>query len=257
MKKQDTAIAAKTEALPALPMNENELKAMYGDMTAEDFKVPRLVLLEGLSPEVAEGLGKPGDLFLKGLNMNLGSAPLEVVVLMRFKTRICWRDLSSGGGILCRANDGKTGMGEPGGACAACTKTQWVGQEQPECSLYENFIVWVRDPSKGVPLPIALSGTKGRLGTLKDFNTMLEIHRLQNRPFFDKVYTIKPTQKSNPRIASAKYHVFGIAPGNDNKLLNQDEVKGYYELFKKLSQQNLVVEQDQESGATPTNQPEI
>ncbi len=226
--------------------------AMFGQLDDEDFKLPRLVTLEGLSPEVADGLGKAGDLFVKGLNLNLGPGPVEVIVLCRSKSRMRWQPLEEGGGIMCNAIDGKTGMGEPGGQCRTCPFQMWQGRTKPLCDLYENFIVLVRG-SDVIPgmIPIAISGARTRLGGLRDFNTMLEVHRYQNRPLFDKCYKLTVVEKQNPQVKGSRYHVFQLTPGNNNQLLPQEEQQALLSIFQVVSQKRLVIEQEKPQPSVP------
>ncbi len=241
--KKEMAVKS-TQEIATMKMTPAEMQKMSGELTNEDFKIPRLVVLEALSPEVADGLGKTGDLFVKGLNINLGKNPVEIIVLLRSKSRIRWIDLDKGGGIQCQSLNGKDGIGEPGGDCYKCQLQAWQGTTQPECDLYENFIIVLRKSE--VTIPIAISGSKARLGGLRDFNTMLELHRYQQRPFFDKSYLIKSVEKQNPNIKGSKYHVFQIVPGNDNKFLSKDEVEKYYQMFKAVSSRDIVIDQDDE-----------
>ena len=242
------------DQLPAL--NQAEQQAMYGDIEREDLKIPRLSILESMSPEVADSLGKPGDFFVKGLNLNLGSNPVEVVVLMRSKSRMRWAPLDDGGGILCQADDGKNGVGEPGGSCQDCDLKNWKGREQPLCDLYENFIVMVRGVE--LALPVALSGSRSRLSGLRDLNTMLELHRLQQRPFYDKAYQIRAVKKQNPNVKGSNYHVFGFFPGNKNEIIPLEEQRMYSEMFKAFSRLNVKIERDIEAKpATASDGPSI
>lgn len=230
------------KALATVPMNSQEMQQMYGDMTQEDFKIPRLVILEGLSPEVSDGLGKPGEFFIKGLNVNLGNNPLDIVVLLRQKSRIKWNPLDKGGGIACQSLNGRTGAGQPGGDCYSCCEQVWNGKEKPKCDLYENFIVTL--PAHDDLPAVAISGNKSKLAKFKDFNTMLEVHKMKNRPLFDKVYQAKIVQKTNPQ--GAKYHIFQFVPNATNALLPAEKVGEYYNMFKSMAGKPVLVEQEAE-----------
>lgn len=234
------------ENLPAT-LSQNDIQQMYGDMTQEDFKVPRVVILEGLSPEVSDGLGKPGDIFIKGLNINLGKEPLTIVVLMRQKSRIKWNPLDKGGGMACQSLNGRNGVGNPGGNCYECAEQMWSGQEKPLCDLYENFIV-VLPEHKDLP-PVAISGNRSRLGKFKDFNTMLEVHRMKNRPLFDKEYVVKVVPKTNKQ--GAKYHIFQFMPTIENTLLHSSVVTEYMTMFKNMSAKPVIIDHERETDEGP------
>lgn len=241
MAKKEKELVKKEEQPLGFALSQEEQAQMYGNMDQEDFKIPRLAVLESLSPEVSDGLGKPGDLFIKGLNINLGTGPVKIVVLMRQKSRIRWNPLEQGGGIACRADDGLNGMGDPGGSCLKCPMHVWTGSEKPKCDLYENVIAVL--PEYPELPPIAISGSRGRLSKFRDFNTMLEVHRYQKRPLFDKEYEVSVLKKTN--LQGAKYHIFQFNPNKENKLLPSEEVEKYYNMFKSMSAKPIIIEHDE------------
>lgn len=255
MKKQDkskekevrpTVPSQKADNLP-VQLSQTDMQQMYGDMTQEDFKIPRMVILEGLSPEVSDGLGKPGEIFIKSLNMNLGKDPLRIVVLLRQKSRIKWNALDKGGGIACQSLNGRTGVGAPGGSCYECAEQIWNGQEKPICDLYENFIVVL--PEHPELPPVAISGNRSRLAKFKDFNTMLEVHRMKGRPLFDKEYIIKVIPKANKQ--GAKFHILQFMPTIENALLNSEQVAGYMTMFKNMSAKPVIIDMEREVEVSP------
>lgn len=82
-----------------------EAVAMEG-ITSEDFAVPRLILLQALSPQVEDDLGKAGNFFHSGAELDLGS---ELIVSPCYITKAytLWRPRPEGG-ILARARDAIT-----------------------------------------------------------------------------------------------------------------------------------------------------
>lgn len=256
--KETKDIVPKQDA-PLAVVSATDIETAFGGLDATHVNVPRLVVLEGLSPEVArEKLGTPGDLFVKGLNRNLGSNPLEVVVLMRFHSRIFWKGLKNGGGILCQSFDGKRGEGEPGGDCAACTKKDWgirperndPSDKKPECSEYENFLVVLRsDLQAGEAFPMVVGGTGTRLKGLRDWNTMLMQLYQRRLPPFAKSYLLKPVAIETEAGFS---HVLRAEVGNGNALLPEEEQKAAYSLFTAFKGKRVVVDQADERVSTQT-----
>src|SRR3990167_446075 len=240
-------------------MSSDDLTQSYGDIDREHVNIPRMVMLEQLSPEVGDGLGKSGDFFIKGLNQNLGIGPIEVVVLMRGHSRMRWKDINEGGGILCQALDGKTGSGDPGGSCADCRLKEWSGKTQPQCDLYENFIVVQRNLlAQQEGFPLAISGSRTKLKGLKDFNTILMQSIQQRRPLFVKSYLIKSVEKINPKIpGNNKYHTFQISVGNGNAQLPPEEQQLAYQLFKSFAGRSIHIDQENNKSEadTQTNGP--
>lgn len=239
-KKEETALAVPQ-------MDATELKEMYGEMDSTDITIPRIVILQGLSPEVSEGRGKPGEFFIKGLERNLGATPLEVIVLLRNKSRIRWQDLQLGGGILCRSFDAKVGIGEPGGSCEACKFSQWEVSDEnkggrPGCDIYQNLIVVIRND--GEWLPMAISGNRSKLKALKNLNSLLMVELAKQRPLFSKSYVIEPKDATNPK--GLRYFSYRVSPANNNQQLPEEEQLRAYELFKSLKGKKIDIVQDQE-----------
>ena len=72
---------------------------------ASDVEIPRIKLLQALSPEVAEG-GKRQGTFLHTVTEEELGNELKVVIVYYDRSFILWRPRGSGGGILARAMDG-------------------------------------------------------------------------------------------------------------------------------------------------------
>lgn len=219
--------------LPAA-MDAMDMKAMYGDLSGNDITVPRITVLQGLSPEVAEGMGRPGNLFAVGLNQELGKE-LEVIPIIRNQTRIRWQPLAQGGGILCRSLDSKIGQGDPGGSCADCGLKEWVDNKQPACDLYENVIVVLRNSEDAIPM--AISGYKTKLKAMRDWNTLFMVELQKKRPLFMKSYIVKVIEKTNK--ANLKYFSFKVFPGNNNQVLPEADIRKAEGIFNTIKGRNL------------------
>ena len=242
-------------ALAPIQMDKGDMQEMFGDMDSGDVSVPRIVVLQGLSPEVTNGQGKPGDFYVKGLERNLGSAPLEVVILLRNKSRIRWQDLQLGGGILCRSGDAKSGVGDPGGNCAACPYSQWEVSDdnksgRPGCDVYQNLIVVLRKDDDWFPM--SLSGNRSKLKAFKNLNALLMVEMGKGRPLFTKSYLVESIKQTNKQ--SMQYFSLRIAPGNGNALLPDDEQQKAFALFKSLKGKNIEISHEQDVVSEPVDE---
>lgn len=232
------------QELTAPPKNElaalgaDDIGTMYGDLGADDIAVPRLTVLQGLSPQVSDGLGKPGTLFVTGLNRDLGRE-LEIVPLLRNRTRMRWRPLDEGGGIICQSFDSKTGVGDPGGDCERCPMAVWRSSKPPLCDVYENVIVALRADEDWVP--VALSGARTKLKAMKDLNTLFMAEMLKKRPLFMKSYVIRVIDKMNK--AGLKYYNFRVMPGNNNQVLPAAEIEKAQRLYDMIKHRTLNIQQ--------------
>lgn len=80
------------------------------NMDKEDFKTPRIILLQALNPEIKtfQGVAFPGNFWHTGMNVNLGES-FDFVPALASKRVILWRPRSDNeGGILAFSKDGKT-----------------------------------------------------------------------------------------------------------------------------------------------------
>ena len=114
MAKQSTAVTKNRPAPPPARRNEDELPAyMQGkagqgvEMIGQgDIEIPRIKLMQGLSPELEQYNGlKAGDFFHTLTEKNLGNE-VRIIPVYIDKRFILWNPREAGGGILARADDG-------------------------------------------------------------------------------------------------------------------------------------------------------
>lgn len=245
--KEVAVVETKEQALAKL--NTAEAEAMYGKMEREDLVIPRLTVLQGLSPEVQDGLGKPGSLFVTSINRELGKE-VEIIPLMRNRSRIRWSPRSEGKGIKCRSTDAVTGVGEPGGTCKTCPQAQWTGNNAPSCDLFENVFVVLRQDADWFPL--SFSGSRTKMKPFQALNTLLLMEQMKGRPIFGKSYTIRVIDDKNGK--GDRYFNYRISAANDNKPLPEAEIEKARELFQMIRASNVKVAQEHEDQPTSTNE---
>lgn len=236
-----------TKALAPITPTRQELVEMGGEFEREDLSVPRLALLQSTSPEVADGLGRPGDLFIKGQNRVIDTRELEIIPILRSKSRILWKDLQNGGGILCQATDGKHGVGAPGGDCNVCPMAEWHGQGKPSCDLYQNVMVVFRQDEDW--FPVVISGARTKLKALRELNNLLAMELQKGRPLFSKSYLLKVIQKTGN--VGNKYFTFTISPANKNAQLSPEEQQRAYEIFSRFK--TVAIQPDAEPESDPSS----
>ncbi len=228
----ENELSKKEETLPALsPADAADQAAMFGDFEREDLTIPRLVLLQSTSPQVDDGLGKPGEFFVTGINRNLGAGPLELIPLMRSKSRAYWKKLDEGGGKMCEAKDAKHGVGSPGGDCESCPAQRWHGNDKPLCDLNENLVAVVRTDEDWMPL--AVTGKRSTLRAMKDLNMLLTMEIPKHRPIYAKSYLMRVVPKNIPNTQK-KYYTFAFTQGNQNAVLPEAEQARAAVLFQRF-----------------------
>lgn len=189
----DTKLAKKEPQKEELA-NVQEVPLGFEDETSDDFIIPRIKVCSALTPEVREKLAEEGDI-INSLTHEKYNGQTFIPVL-KFNSNILWRERADGGGIKCRAQDGKTGFDEAGArlVCAQCRKNEFdnskTGREAiPQCTKYLNFLGWIQ----GEPMPIILSFAKTNYNIGKKLYSMAKVTR-QNMWNFG--YILKPKEMS-------------------------------------------------------------
>lgn len=101
---KEVAKKASGDVVPSF-MKDDVSKGMAQNIDSDDYEIPRLKLLQALSPEIEDGQGKAGQFYHNVLEEPLGET-LTVVPIFVFKSFILWNPRHEGGGILARAMDG-------------------------------------------------------------------------------------------------------------------------------------------------------
>lgn len=147
----------KAEGQVLAPQTEGPLG--FEDDDADDMIIPRVKIVQTLSPERRSGEANEGDIINSLTKEKLNGK--KFIPVFKFNNNIWWDERSSGGGILCMSRDGK--MGVPTGAtegklCAACRKCEFDNTKQgreaiPVCTKFINFFGFF----EGERMPIILS----------------------------------------------------------------------------------------------------
>lgn len=180
------------------------------DLGASDFKIPRLLLLQALSPAVTRdhpGAAIPGHFWHTGLSTDLGNK-VNMVPLIARKRVILWRPQEdNGGGILAFSADGKNwlnganqefsvrlkGVKNPvvwstKGNVAQSNLLNWgtSNPEDPEsapaATLSYEYLCYLTDHPE--LSPVVLSCNKTALPRAKQFNTALLVMANSRKPSY-------------------------------------------------------------------------
>lgn len=177
----------------ALSAERMQSKKGVKKLDREDQMIPRLKLMQGLSPEVQEGIAKYGDLVNSLTKENYGKT-LTVVPVMWWKSRIYWRDRKEGGGIICRSFDAVTGS--VFGKCETCEHKNWTvenGEQKPSaCVALFNVLCCI--PTKAVPELIVASFLKT---SFKQGKQWVNLMNYKNTDLFNYTYELAAESVSN------------------------------------------------------------
>lgn len=157
---KENEVALKDEETKVV-VQQPEVPLGFEDEEAGDMIIPRVKIVQTLSPEKKDKVADEGDI-INSLTKDKLNGKVFIPVF-RFNNNIDWRDRSEGGGIKCIARDGKVGEMSDGThlMCASCKRCEFDNTKQgkeslPKCTKYINFFGFF----EGEPMPIILSFAK-------------------------------------------------------------------------------------------------
>lgn len=141
--------------------NQTGMPLGFEDDDANDIIIPRVKVIQTLSPERKDKIANEGDIINSLTKEKLNGKVF--IPVFKFNNNIWWRDRSDGGGIRCIARDGKIGTMSDGTnlVCASCKRCEFDNTKQgkdslPKCTKYINFFGFFA----GERMPIILSFAK-------------------------------------------------------------------------------------------------
>lgn len=173
---------------------------VYGfeETKSTDILIPRIKVINALSPERVDGIAAEGDILnsLTGENM----AGRLFVPIKQYYSNICWNpDRNSEQRIFCRSMDGHIGEGDDGVlACETCKKNQFDNTKtgkasQPTCTAYLNFLGFFRDD----PMPVVLSFARTNYNDGKKLLSIAKSMRCSIWNYAYKIFSKKVTKDRN------------------------------------------------------------
>lgn len=196
----ESGALAKTDGERALARPGRVGGRGFENLEREDILLPRIKLLQVLSPEVTGDLGKKaGQIYLNLSNTELGQKVL-ITPILHFRSRIKWNDKADGGGIDCSAPNARTPKDTKyATSCAACNLKDWDNtqakkkDQQPKCTMYENFLVLIGDGTEAVILPMERTKTK----VAKKFYSMMSFKNADMWTFQYELGVVKETNDAD------------------------------------------------------------
>lgn len=133
----------------------------FEDEDSGDFIIPRVKVVQTLSPERKDKTAEEGDIINSLTKERLNGKVF--IPVFKFNNNVLWRDRSEGGGIQCMARDGKVGTTSDDKTlmCAQCRRCGFDNTKSgrdalPTCTKYINFFGFFA----GERAPIILSFSK-------------------------------------------------------------------------------------------------
>jgi len=160
----------------AMLSTQSEAPLGFEDEEAGDMIIPRIKVVQTLSPERKDKKAEEGDI-INSLTLEKCNGKVFVPVF-RYNNNIDWIDRSEGGGMRCVARDGKVGEMQDGTRvmCVQCRKCEFDNSKQgkeafPTCTKYINFFGFF----EGERTPIILSFAKTNYGEGKKLYSLAKV----------------------------------------------------------------------------------
>ncbi len=205
---EEQALAAKAEETSALA-TQNEVPMGFEDEDVGDIIIPRIKIVQTLSPERKDGSAAEGDI-INSLTKDKYNGK-KFIPVFKFNNNVEWRDRSEGGGIKCIARDGKVGEASDGTTllCASCKRCEFDNTKQgkeaaPKCTKYINFFGFF----EGERMPIILSFGKTNFNEGKKLYSLAKV-TMQN--MWNYGYTL--TEKLQAKGGNEWYIIVPTAAG--------------------------------------------
>lgn len=212
---------------------EDSPNDILDNIQSEDIVFPRMCLMQAMSGLVSAGEAKPGQIVLNidGHHYSEPGEAVDFIPLFYWHSRIMFAPLDSGGGVLCKAENGKLGIGNPGGDCLSCQYKEWASSDSgkqvaPDCNRVHNFAVLCPNESGEHRVSILpLSKTSFRVGT-----TLLNRMRVLKGPSYAYCFRLSTAMADG---AKYKYWTYSLAKWDDSNRIDKriDSLSNWEDLF--------------------------
>lgn len=175
----------------------NGMPMGFEDEESNDIIIPRVKVIQTLSPERKEKVADEGDIINSLTKERLNGK--KFIPVFKFNNNVWWKDRSDGGGILCMAKDGRVGTTSDGSIlmCQQCRRCEFDNTKQgreavPTCTKYINFFGFF----EGERAPIILSFSKTCYNEGKKLYSLAKV-TMQNMWNYGYTLTEKLMSKGN------------------------------------------------------------
>jgi hypothetical protein len=199
----------------------------------EDLVLPRLAICQSMSPQRVKGSAEhiagleEGDYFNTVTREVYSEVTLIPVLYQR--SRIYFRKLTEGGGILCQSRNGINGGKLHPAGCESCEHSRFTDDGKPHCDLFMNMVSLLIEPTVPSPQLVVVSFKSAALKTAKQWVALLQA---RDFPPYAQVYNFKTISQKNtkgtyyiPKIDLKRYvspEEFAFAKGQYEDLRGKD-----------------------------------
>jgi hypothetical protein len=227
----------------------NEDPKGFEDDDSEDMIIPRVKVIQTLSPERKDKIAEEGDILNSLTKDKLNG--LNFIPVFKFNNHVLWKDRTDGGGIQCIARDAKVGEKSDGTTllCVECKACEFDNTKQgkeatPKCTKYINFFGFI----EGQKLPIILSFAKTNYNEGKKLYSLAKV-TMQNMWNFKYQLTAKLIAKN-----ANEWYIILTAPMGKTSTEDRSYGLSLYKSFRG-NQQKLAY--DMEDASTTVSEPDV
>lgn len=152
---------AEGPGVPA-PVVVNQPTGIASNVTAQDLRLPRVALLQALSPQLNENDQLKAGMFYNTLLQETIPQPMVFTPVFIFKNVIKYRPREEGGGIIYKTTNYTPDV---------IKDCQWDGTNKPLATEFINAVVLV----KGQDIPLIVSFCKTSLKSGQDLLTLVQL----------------------------------------------------------------------------------
>jgi hypothetical protein len=216
VKKQDQAVAAYEGAT-----------GVASNIGSEDMRLPRIALIQAMSPTAQDGTHKAGEL-VNSLTQEVLPQPLVIVPAFVFKNVIKWKPREQGGGIIYRT----TNITEE-----VKRDLAWVGDQKPAATAFINAVCLVEGQGD-MPLIVSFCNTSYKAG--QDLATLTYL----KRPAWRYTYELSAKKVTNTK---GTFHVFNVKLG---KPATEEQMKAAADLYENVKNMSIDTDYEGAHGGT-------
>jgi hypothetical protein len=211
--------------------------AGFANMERQDLVLPRLSICQAMtpqrkktSPNYIEGLAD-GDLFNTITGETYGGT-VELIPMLFSKSRIYFRPMGEGGGILCRSFNARDG-GVLSPTCAACPNSQFGADGKPPvCNIFFNYPALVLPRRELLVLSLKSTGLK----MARQWNSRMKL--LGDKPMYAGVYEVSILEQTNPKGTFFSPNI------RFKRFVDAEEFKYAGELFRSLQGRTITTDEE-------------
>lgn len=200
----------------------------FEEADSGDLVIPRIKVINALSPERQDGVANEGDI-INSLTKELILPEHKFVPLKVTYSNIEWIPRNEGEGIKCRSFNGKIGNNNITGqtlACSTCRRNEFDNTKQgkdahPKCTKFINFLGFFEHD----PMPVVLSFARTNYNEGKK---LLSIAKSLRDNMFNHSYSI--TSKIQTKDKNRWYNLSTILVGDTSQEMREFAKEVYYSL---------------------------